>query len=112
MRRYNKLVRDKIPKIIVSKGGIAITHIAKDSEYWMKLKEKLLEEVNEFLSSESLEEIADILEVLDAICEYKKFRKKKLGRIKRDKAKERGCFKNRIILERSLKTKTPRVAGF
>lgn len=50
-----------------------ITYIAGRKEYWQKLKEKLSEEVREFGKKEIAEEIADILEVIDAICEYLEF---------------------------------------
>ena len=99
--KYNKLIRDKIPEIIKKKGGKPIVHIADEKEYWEKLKEKLLEEIKEFSKSGSIKEFADILEVLDAVRDYKKFDKRKLETIKRKKAKERGKFKKRIILEES-----------
>jgi len=99
--RYNKLVRDKIPEYIKSKGGTPITRIADDKEYWQKLKEKLQEEVNEFMEKSSIEEVADILEVIDAICEHKGFSKEDLERTKKKKASERGKFKDKIILEES-----------
>jgi len=99
--KYNKLVRDKIPGIIQSKGGTSATHIANDKEYWQKLKEKLQEEIKEFVESESIEEMADILEIVDAIIDYKKFDRKELQKIKNEKAKERGKFKDKIILEES-----------
>jgi predicted house-cleaning noncanonical NTP pyrophosphatase (MazG superfamily) len=99
--KYNKLVRDKIPEYIRSKGDVPIIHIADDKEYWKKLKEKLSEEVKEFLKSEAIEEIADIQEVIDAICKHKKFNDAKIRRIKIRKAKERGTFKKKIILEES-----------
>lgn len=99
--KYNKLVRDKIPEIIKSKGGVAITHIADNAEYWQKLKEKLQEEVNEFIEAENIEEMADILEVVDAIFNYKKFDKQELEKVKEKKAGERGKFDDKIILEES-----------
>ncbi len=99
--KYNKLVRDNIPVYIKSRGGEPVFHVADNKEYWQKLKEKLQEEVNEFLEAESIEEMADILEVIDAIVEAKHFDKKELESVKNKKADERGKFKDKIILDES-----------
>ncbi len=99
--KYNKLIRDRIPEIIKQKGGSPVTHIAGDEEYWSKLKEKLQEEVNEFSQNSVAEELADILEVVDAICDYLKIDKIELDNTKKKKAAERGGFKDKIILEES-----------
>jgi len=97
--KYNKLVRDKIPDIIKKDNKNPFIHIANDEEYWKKLKEKLNEEVNEFVKEGNEEEIADIIEVINAICAYKKFDKNKLDYIKKQKAEKRGRFDKRIILD-------------
>ncbi|OGZ78599.1 MAG: hypothetical protein A2528_01350 [Candidatus Staskawiczbacteria bacterium RIFOXYD2_FULL_37_9] len=99
--KYNKLVRDKIPEYIKSKGGNPVVHIADDGEYWQKLREKLQEEVGEFLEAENVEEKADILEVIDAILDFKQFNKNELETVKNKKSGERGKFKDKIILEES-----------
>lgn len=97
--KFNKLVRDRIPEIIKKNGEKPVTHIADDKEYWGRLKKKLSEEVEEFSINSNEEELADILEVIEGICEFKKFDNKKIGRIKKEKAEKRGRFKKKIILD-------------
>jgi len=43
--------------------------------------------------------LADILEVIDAIIEYKKITKDDILNIKKLKSEKRGGFKKRIVLE-------------
>ena len=99
-----KLVRDRIPEIIEKNGKKPVTHIADEIEYWDKLKLKLQEEVEEVLedgtNDEVKEELADVLEVINAICEFKKVDKNELESLRIKKAKERGGFSNKIILEK------------
>jgi len=95
----NKLVRDEVPKIIRKKGSTPITHIATEDEYWKKLKEKLVEEADEFIKTDSEEEIADLMEVIYAICSFKGIDMKKLKALKKAKANKNGKFKERIILD-------------
>ncbi len=99
--KYNKLVRDKIPEYIKTKGGTPRTHIADEAEYWRKLKEKLIEETGEFVEAENIEELADLLEVIEAIIFVKKFDQVELARMKDKKAAERGKFIERIVLDES-----------
>ncbi len=97
--KYNKLVRDRIPEIIKQKGEIPVTRVASDDEYWQKLKEKLKEEVEEFMEDSRTEEIADIMEVLHAICEFRKIDKEEIELLRKKKAEKRGGFKEKIILD-------------
>lgn len=97
--QYKKLVRDNIPQIIFQIGKTPVTHSAEDDEYEQKLNDKLQEEVQEFLSSSDEEELADIMEVVYAIAEFKGISKETIEEIRAKKAEERGGFKNRTILD-------------
>lgn len=99
MKVYNKLIRDKIPAILTKGGKNFTIRIASKEEYSQKLKEKLLEEVNEYLEEPSLEELADITEVLGALLYVSSHSLEELEATMRDKKRDKGAFKERIILE-------------
>ena len=98
MTKYDKLVRDLIPSIILADGKTPTTHITNDEDYLNWLKDKLQEEVTKFLESDNPEELADILEVIYAICDDKGIELAELEVARRNKSKERGGFKQKIIL--------------
>ncbi|MDB2613728.1 nucleoside triphosphate pyrophosphohydrolase [Chlamydiales bacterium] len=95
----SKLVRDKIPEIITNKGDTAIGYIADENEYKRRLVDKLLEEAKEFHEAESIEELADVLEVIDALYEAFNFTRDEVLKIQKHKHLERGGFKARYILK-------------
>jgi predicted house-cleaning noncanonical NTP pyrophosphatase (MazG superfamily) len=95
---YNKLVRDRIPEIIKESGKKAAIRIADEAEYKHLLRQKLLEEVNEFLESGSSEELADILEVVAALGRTSGLSFADLVEMAEEKMKDRGGFEERIVL--------------
>ncbi len=99
MKVYNKLVRDRIPEIIEADGKTCKTRILSDAEYIRSLEEKLNEEVAEFQKDKNIEEMADVLEVLQAICIANGYSLEELEEKRAQKAKERGGFSKRIFLE-------------
>ncbi len=100
MAKYQKLVRDKIPKIIKNnEGKSAKTRVLDDEEYLVELNLKIQEELSEYLASGEIEELADLEEVLRAILDYKKVSYEEFNKIREEKVKQRGAFKDRIYLE-------------
>lgn len=66
----------------------------------MELKKKLQEEVDEFLESGEQEEIADIMEVLDAIIDEYQYSGENIRNIKKVKKEKNGSFIKRIYLKK------------
>jgi predicted house-cleaning noncanonical NTP pyrophosphatase (MazG superfamily) len=90
--------RDKIPQIIRGKGLEPVSYVADADEYAARLRDKLTEEVAEFLGSDSdPEELADILEVVYALARLAGTDPRQLEKLRAAKADERGGFADHII---------------
>jgi predicted house-cleaning noncanonical NTP pyrophosphatase (MazG superfamily) len=96
---YNKLIRDLIPEKMDGKGVKYKIHVATPEEYETKLREKLSEEVQEYLKDLNTEELADILEVVYALGELHGTSTASLEQMRRKKADERGGFTKKLILD-------------
>lgn len=94
-----KLVRDKIPQIIIADGRTPIVRTLSDEEYLSELDRKLNEEVAEYQADKSLEEIADVLEVLLAICEARGHSVDELMEVRDKKREKRGGFRDKAYWE-------------
>lgn len=97
MQTYNKLVRDKIPQILDKKGIYYEKRVASLEEYKEELIKKLLEEANEFSIEKNSEELADVMEVIEALkslSDYIDVEKVRLAKIK-----EKGGFLDRVIIK-------------
>lgn len=99
-RLYNKLVRDNIPDIIRDKGETPVIRTLDDEEYGACLREKLREEIEEFLQETNLDELSDVLEVLEAMATLQGWTDGEIQKARRDKAEARGAFRERVFLEK------------
>ena len=100
MKKYDKLVRDKIPEIIEGTHTKCNYHVAEnDEEYLKRLYDKLAEEIDEFKKTPCLEEYIDIVEVLEALAKLHKIDLMPMRQRKRMKRQKRGGFDLRIILD-------------
>jgi len=105
MTEYYKAVRDKIPEIIKKSGYDYNIKKLSDSEFLAQLEKKLGEELEEYNGSKSVEELADIIEVIYRISELKGTSREQLDELKLKKAKDRGEFKENLFLIDTTKSK-------
>lgn len=99
---YNKLVRDRIPKIIDSTGKKSSTKLLNDEEFIKELKRKSFEELQEYVDAETsedaIEELADILEIIHALAAYHGSSIEEVERVRIQKAVKKGGFKEKLFL--------------
>lgn len=99
VKYYHKLVRDLIPDIIHKSGSICKTRVLEHEEYLLMLETKLQEEMQEYLSDKSMEEMADLMEVIRAVVAARGHTMDEVERIRIEKKQKRGGFDKRILLE-------------
>ena len=98
-KTYYKLVRDRIPEIIEADGKTCVCETLSDEDYLTLLDQKLNEELTEYQESKSLEELADLLEVMQAAVKARGWTLEDLERVRADKAAKRGGFEKKILLK-------------
>ena len=97
-KKYRKLVRDRIPAIIEAGGKACVWEILPQEEYLRALDTKLEEELAEYQESKSIEELADLLEVIRAVAAARGFSWEQLEQIRQEKRDARGGFEKKILL--------------
>ncbi|WP_096439510.1 nucleoside triphosphate pyrophosphohydrolase [Alteribacter populi] len=100
---YNKLVRDRIPEVIESTGKKANFMTLNEADFAQQAKEKLKEEVEEYFNAESdrdsIEELADIMELLHSLAGIHGATPEELEKVRVRKAKNRGAFNKWLFLK-------------
>ena len=96
---HNKLVRDRIPEIIEASGKTCVTEVLSQDAYIQALDAKLNEELAEYQQSKSLEELADLLEVMGAVVKARGYTWDDLTRVRKEKRAQRGAFEQRLFLK-------------
>jgi len=98
IKTYNKLVRDRIPEIIEQGGNRCRVEVLSDEDYLRMVDAKLDEELAEYHADGSVEELADLLEVIYAAAAARGYSREELERIRAEKAEKRGGFEKKIML--------------
>jgi predicted house-cleaning noncanonical NTP pyrophosphatase (MazG superfamily) len=98
---HEKLVRDKIPKVVTEGGESARIARLNPDEHLAALKIKLVEEAFEVRDSRReglIEELADVSEVISAICATAGISSDELARVQERKRDRRGGFDEGLLL--------------
>lgn len=96
-----KLVRDNIPEIIKSSGRTPICETVKDDDAYLQLlKDKLQEEVKEYIESGQIIELCDVVEVVYALLKAQGMSQSEFEVMRNKKAIANGTFEKRIFLEK------------
>ena len=95
---YGKAVRDRIPEIIRASGSTCVVRQLGDDEFLQALERKLVEEVEEYGLSGSVEELVDLVEIIYRVLELKGVSRGDFERMRAEKALLRGRFSANLFL--------------
>ena len=83
---------------LMQRGKRPAYSFLSDEGYLAKLDEKLNEELAEYQENKSVEELADLLEVIRAVAVARGSSIEEVEAIRQDKAAKRGGFEKKILL--------------
>jgi predicted house-cleaning noncanonical NTP pyrophosphatase (MazG superfamily) len=95
---YNKVVRDKIPEIIMAQGNSCEYRRLNDDDFLFYLEKKLTEELQEYQESHKIEELVDILEIVYRIVELRGVSETQVSMLRKMKNEERGALRENLFL--------------
>lgn len=102
--KVEKLIRDKMPAIMRAQGITVHERIMDQEEFIQKLKNKLLEEAEETKlakdKEELLEELADVLEVVQALSTSSGLSLEQIEQKRIEKRMKKGGFESRVYNHR------------
>lgn len=107
IKKYNKLIRDRIPEIIREAGEKPFWRVLNKKEYVREIKKKLVEESREMVKAgkreEVIDEIVDVQELIDALAAELRLTKSQIRKRQGIKNKKRGSFRKRLFLIKTTK---------
>ena len=99
---YNKLVRDNILEMIKADNLSYHAKTLNSEELLVQIKKKMMEEANEFneanTNKDTIEELADILELVYAAVSSLDISYEQLEEIRKQKKLQRGGFEKALFL--------------
>ena len=96
--KNNKAIRDKIPEIIKESGSSCNVKTLSDDDFLLELEKKLTEELDEYLENKSVEELADMTEIINRILSLKGISSNDFEKIKHQKFTKNGGFEKNLFL--------------
>jgi len=106
VKKYNKLIRDKILEIIKNSGEKPYWRILTKKEYLSEIKKKILEEAKELILAEKKKDVVneiDIQELIDVLMLELKLSKSEIIKQQEIKRRKRGGFKKKLFLIKTEK---------
>jgi predicted house-cleaning noncanonical NTP pyrophosphatase (MazG superfamily) len=102
-QRIGKIVRDLVPDKIREDGRIPVVHVLDSAHFGIQIRNKLVEEASELANADTHEtivaELADVVEVVEAIQSALGITPEQINLAKEEKAEQLGTFKKRIFLD-------------
>ncbi len=99
---YNKLVADGLPEKLDRLGSAYSIRVMEQDEYEQELMKKVAEEARELsiarTKEEMLKELADVLEIIDAIKRAKGLSDEEVAEAKAARLEKRGGFFKRLYM--------------